>query len=356
MTHPQAIDQAKLEAFVGQGVTDFGTMLSAALVVLGDKLGLWRAMAGAGPLTSYELAARTGTPERYIRDWLINQAASGYVAYDPASGAYTLPDEHAVALTDEASPFFLLGAFQASAAVVKGMDRIVASFRSGEGVRWGEHDPDLFTGTERLFRPGYQANLVASWIPALDGVAAKLEAGGSVADVGCGHGTSTIVMAQAYLRARLVGFDNHPPSIARAQQLAVEAGVADRARFEVAGASEYGGADYDVIAFFDCLHHMDPIAALRHARRALAPDGTIMIVEPMAGERVEDNFNPVGRAYSGFSVLCCAPDGVAACGHELALGTVASEWRLREVAAAAGLTHFRRATETPLNRVFEVRR
>jgi SAM-dependent methyltransferase len=352
MTHAQTIDQAKLEAFVGQGVTDFGTMLSAALVVLGDKLGLWRAMAGTGPLTSHELAARTGTAERYVRDWLLNQAAAGYVAYDPASERYA----QAIALTNEASPFFLIGAFQASAAVVKGMDRIVEAFRSGEGVRWGEHDPDLFTGTERLFRPGYQANLVASWIPALDGVAERLEAGGRVADVGCGHGTSTIVMAQAYPRARFVGFDTHAPSIARAQQLAVEAGVSDRVEFLVAGAGEYPGTSYDLICFFDCLHHMDAVVALGHAREALAAGGTILVVEPMAGEQVEENFTPVGRAYSGFSVLCFAPDGVAACGHEQALGTIATEARLRELAAQAGLAHFRRATETPLNRVFALRR
>src|SRR5262245_38150351 len=217
MTLEQTIDQAKLEAFVGKGVNDSGTMLSAALVVIGDKLGLWRALAGAGPLTSAELALRTGTTERYIRDWLINQAASGYLDYDPPTSRYTLPDEHAIALTDETSPFFLIGAFQASPAVVKAEPKITAAIRDGGGVRWGEHDPDLFAGTERLFLPGYSANLVTSWIPALDGVEAKLGAGAHVADIGCGHGASTIILGQAYERSRFVGYDNHTPSIERAR-------------------------------------------------------------------------------------------------------------------------------------------
>jgi SAM-dependent methyltransferase len=354
-TLERAIDQAKLEAFVGKGVNDFAAMLSSALVVIGDKLGLYRAMAGAGPLTSAELAERTGTAERYIRDWLINQAAGGYIDYEPTTGRYTLPDEHAIALTSETSPFFLIGAFQASAAVVKAISRLTDIIRTGDGMHWGEHDPDLFAGTERLFRPGYMANLVSSWIPALEGVEAKLRVGAKVADIGCGHGVSTILMAQAYPQSRFVGFDNHAPSIDRARQEATAVGATDRATFEIAGGYDYPGANYDLITFFDCLHHMDPVAALLRAYQTLAPDGAVLLVEPMAGELVEENFNPVGRAYSGFSVLCCMPDGVAACGCEHALGTIATEGRLREVASRAGFTRFRRIAETPFNRIFEVR-
>ena len=356
MTMRQGIDEAKLEAFVGQGVNDFGAMLTSALVVIGDKLGLYRAMAGAGPLTSVELAQRTGTTERYVRDWLVNQAASGYLDYDPATERYTLPDEHAIALTDETSPFFLIGAFQSSLAAVKSEAKILHAMRTGGGLLWGEHDPDLFVGTERLFRPGYRAHLVGSWIPALDGVEAKLQAGATVADVGCGHGASTIILAQAYPRSRFWGFDNHAPSIERAREAAADAGVADRVTFAVAAANEYPSTDYDLIACFDCLHDMgEPVAALRHARETLAPDGTVLLVEPMAGERVEGNFNPVGRAYAGFSVLVCMPNALASCGCDRALGTIATDDQLREVARAGGFTRFRRATETPFNRVFEIR-
>ena len=356
MTVRQTIDEAKLEAFVGKGVNDFGAMLTSALVVIGDKLGLYKALAGAGALTSAELAQRTGTTERYVRDWLVNQAASGYVDYDPATGRYTLPDEHAIALTDETSPFFLLGAFQGSLAAVKSEAKIREAMRNGGGLLWGEHDPDLFVGTERLFRPGYSANLVANWIPTLDGVETKLKAGATVADVGCGHGASTIIMAQAYPRSRFAGYDNHAPSIERAREAAADAGVADRVTFEVAAATAYPGANYDLIAFFDCLHDMGyPVAALRHARETIAPDGTVLLVEPMAGARVEENFNPVGRAYAGFSVLVCMPNAIASCGCASALGTIATDDQLREVASAAGFTRFRRATETAFNRVFEIR-
>ena len=349
------IDEAKLQAFLGKAVGDFGTAASAALVVIGDKLGLYKAMAGAGPLTSTELAQRTGTTERYVREWLVNQAAAGYLDYDPSTHRYTLPPEHALALTDEGSPFFVVGGYQVITAIMKAQARIAEAFRTGAGVPWGEHDPDLFEGTERFFRPGYVTNLVSSWIPALDGMEAKLQAGGTVADVGCGHGVSTIELARAYPRSRFFGFDTHAPSIARARQTAAEAGVADRVIFEVAGATDFPGTEYDLIAYFDCFHHMgDPIATIRHARESLAQDGAVLLVEPMAGERVEENFNPVGVVYSAASVLCCTPDAFVG-GNDSVLGTIATEVRLREVVTAGGLSRFRRATQTPFNRIFEAR-
>jgi 2-polyprenyl-3-methyl-5-hydroxy-6-metoxy-1,4-benzoquinol methylase len=357
MSERAVIDTAKLEAFVGRGVGDVGALMSAALVVIGDKLGLFRAMAGAGPLSAAELAARTGTAERYIREWLINQAASGYLDYDPAVGCYTLPDEHAVALTDEASPYFLAGCFQSSLAIVKAEARIAEAFRSGKGMLWGEHDAGLFTGAERGWGPGYRNFLVSDWIPALGGVEARLRAGATVADVGCGHGVSTIVMARAFPQSRFFGFDNHAPSIEQARRSAAEAGVADRVTFSVAAASAFPGSNYDLICYFDCLHDMgDPAGAIRHAAATLAPDGTVLLVEPMAGRRVEDNLNPVGRVMSGFSVLCCTPNALAACDCDEALGTIATDDQLQAVVRAGGLTQFRRVAETPLNRVFAIKR
>jgi len=350
------IDEAKLQAFIGKAVGDFGTAASAALVVIGDKLGLYKAMAGAGPLTSVEVAERSGTVERYVREWLVNQAATGFLEYDPSSGRYTLPPEQALALTDETSPFYVGGGYQVITSMMKAQPRITEAFRTGAGMPWGEHDPGLFEGTERFFRPGYVANLISSWIPALDGVEARLLAGATVADVGCGHGASTIVMARAYPQSRFFGFDNHAPSIARARQAAAEAGLADRVIFEVAGAVDFPGTAYDLIAYFDCLHDMgDPIGAMRHAHDTLAPEGTLLIVEPMAGERVEDNFNPVGVLFSGASVLCCTPNALSA-GHGTALGAIATDAALREVVASGGLSRFRRATETPFNRIFEARK
>jgi 2-polyprenyl-3-methyl-5-hydroxy-6-metoxy-1,4-benzoquinol methylase len=354
MTTTQAIDQAKLEAILGKIVSDFGATASTALAVLGDKLGLYRAMADAGPITSTELARRTGTTERYVRDWLVNQAAGGYVEYDPATGRYNLPPEHALALAEERSPFFVVGGFELFLSAVKAEPKIREAFRTGAGLSWGEQDPGLFAGTERFFKPGYLGNLVDHWIPALDGVAPKLQAGAKVADVGCGHGVSTIIMAQAFPNTRFWGFDNHAPSIDQARQAAEDAGVADRVTFEVASAQDYPGNGYDLIAFFDCLHDMgDPIGAIRHTRQALGPTGTVMIVEPMAGERVENNFNPVGRVYSAASVLICTPNAIAS--GDTHLGTIASDQALREVVLAGGLSHFRRATETPFNRIFEAR-
>lgn len=348
------VDEEKMRAFVGKVVGEWGALVSASLVHIGDRLGLYRAMADGQPVTSTELAMKTGTHERYIREWLINQAAGGFVEYAPESGTYRLPPEQAVALTDEDSPYFLCGGYQAMLAMMKSDARILDDFRTGTGMFWGEHDHNLFQGTERLFKPGYLAYLVAQWIPALDGVEAKLQKGAKVADIGCGHGASTIIMAQAYPASHFTGFDNHAPSIERARSAAEAAGVADRVEFHAASSSDFPGSDYDLVAFFDCFHDLgDPAGAARRAREALAEDGTVMIVEPMAGNTVEENLNPVGRVFSGASCLCCTPNALAYGGH--ALGTIATDAALGEMAAAGGLTRFHRASETPFNRVFEAR-
>jgi SAM-dependent methyltransferase len=330
-------------------VDDWGATVGSALVVIGDKLGLYDALAEAGPLTAAELAQRTGTHERYCREWLLAQAAGGYLEYDPSRRRYSLPPEHAAVLDA------VIGGFEMMNALTRAEPRIVEAFRHGGGMRWGEHHRDVFEGCERFFRPGYEQHLVSSWIPALDGVEAKLQAGGLVADVGCGHGASTLIMARAYSRARFVGIDSHPGSIERARQAAGPE-LGDRIHFEVADATSYRGPaeGFDLIAFFDCLHDMaQPIGALRHAADCLAPDGSILLVEPMAGDTPEENLNPVGRVYASCSVLVCTPNSLADGG--LALGTVASEARLRDVALQAGLGSFRRVAETPFNRIFELR-
>ncbi len=351
---PKAFDAEKAGAFVGKVVTDCAATVSLALAVIGDQLGLYRAMAGAEPVTSNELAQRTNTSERYVREWLINQAAAGYIAYDPATQRYSLPDEQAVALLNEDSPFHVGGALMIALAMTKAEPRIRENFRTGAGMGWGEHDDYMFEGCERLFRPGYLANLTQSWIPALDGVQEKLERGAKVADIGCGHGASTIIMAKAYPNSRFYGFDVHPASVERARALAEEAGVADRVTFTVATGTDYPGTGYDLVAYFDCLHDMgDPATSIAHTRQALAPDGTVMLVEPAAGARVEDNFNPVGQFYSGASVLVCTPNALAT-GSE-AIGTVATDEAERAVVEKGGLSRFRRAVVTPLNRVFEAR-
>lgn len=332
-----------------------GAALNAALIIVGDKLGLYKAMAGAGPLTSSELAAKTGTAERYVREWLAAQTAGGFVTYDPAAGTYTLPPEHAMALADENSPVFLAGAFYVVAACLKDEERIADAFRTGKGVGWHEHHPCLFVGTERFFRPNYRANLVSQWIPALAGVEAKLKAGTRVADVGCGLGTSTILMAQAYPKSTFSGFDYHPESIALAKEAAAKAGVSDRVKFEVARAKEYPGTGYELVTFFDCLHDMgDPEGAAKHVLKTLAPDGTWMIVEPFANDKLEDNLNPIGRAFYSASTMLCTP---ASLSQEvgLALGAQAGEARLAKVLHSAGFTRVRRAAETPFNLVFEAR-
>jgi SAM-dependent methyltransferase len=351
-----AASEAAIQEFVHKAFGDMGAALTASLVVVGDRLGLYRALAAAGPLTPADLAKRTETAERYVREWCAAQAAAGYLTYDPPTGRYTLPEAHAVALTDEESPACVLGGFQGMTAATRATPRIIEAFRSGKGVGWHEHDPNLFEGTERFFRPGYNAHLVSEWIPALDGVDAKLRAGATVADVGCGYGASTVIMAKAYPRSTFVGFDYHPESIERARRRAREAGVADRTRFEVAPAKEFPGRGaYDLVACFDCLHDMgDPVGAARHVRETLKPDGTWLLVEPFAHDRVEENLNPVGRVFYSVSTLVCTP---ASLSQEvgLALGAQAGEARLRDVLRAAGFTRTRRATETPFNLVLEAR-
>jgi SAM-dependent methyltransferase len=352
---PVTIDTDKVMEFVFKAVGEVGATLNTALVVMGDRLGLYQAMAGAGPLTPAELAERTGTSERYIREWLSAQAAGSYVQYDPDSGRYTLPAEHAVALTDESSPAYLPGFFQIALGSMLDSPRIIEAARTGEGIGWHDHVPDVFDGCERFFRPGYNASLISTWLPALDGVVAKLERGAKVADVGCGHGASTILMAQAFPASTFVGSDYHEGSIAVARQRAAEAGVSDRVSFEVAPASSYSGSGYDLVTMFDCLHDMgDPVGAARHVGQSLAADGTWMIVEPAAGDRVEDNFNPVGRAYYCFSTLLCTPASLSQ-DVGLALGAQAGESRIRDVVTTGGLSRFRRVSETPINLVFEAR-
>ena len=350
-----AVDTDKLMAFVGQAVGEVGATLNAGLVVMGDKLGYYRALAGAGPTTPAELAERTGTSEHYAREWLNAQAAGGFVEYDPATATYILPPEQAVALTDESSPAFLPGFFQIALGTVDHTNQTIEAARSGAGIGWHEHNSDVHLGCERFFRPGYNANLVAGWLPALEGVVQKLQDGVRVADIGCGHGASTILMAQAFPRSTFSGSDYHPESIETARRRAEEAGVADRVSFEVAPATAYSGSGFELVTTFDALHDMgDPVGAARHVRESLTPDGTWMVVEPMAGDKVEDNLNPVGRAYYGFSTLLCTPGSLSQ-DVGLALGTQAGPARIRDVTKAAGFSRFRTAAETPFNLVFEVR-
>ena len=347
------VDEAKLNEFLGKAVGDIGAAMSASMVVIGDRLGLYKAMAKSGATTPDGLAKATKTSERYVREWLNNQAAGGYVTYDAKAKTYTLPPEQAMALADESSPYFLPGAFQLIGAASKATPRIVESFRTGKGMEWGEHDPELFQGTERFFRPSYVGNLVSSWIPALDGVKAKLERGAAVADVGCGHGASTLLMAQAFPKSKFTGFDNHPPSVEAARARAKAAGLSDRAKFEVAKATDFPGT-YDLVAHFDCLHDLaDPVGAAKAVKKALKPDGTWMIVEPAAGDHPEDNLNPIGRTYYAASTLVCVPCSLAGGGP--ALGAQAGEAKLREIVTKGGLTRFRKAAQTPFNIVLEAR-
>jgi SAM-dependent methyltransferase len=349
------VDQAKLDEFTGRIVGELGAAISSALVALGDRLGLYRAMADGRPVSAQALAARTGTDARYVREWLSNQAAGDYVSYDPDTGEFFLSPEQSVALAQEGDPGFVAGAFQVITAAIKDEEKVGRAFLAGGGVGWHEHHHDLFAGTERFFRPGYAANLVSSWIPALEGVEARLQAGARVADVGCGHGASTILMAEAYPRSQFVGFDYHEASIEQARAAAADAGLDGRVRFEVASAKQFSGRDYDLVCMFDCLHDMgDPVGAASHVLETLAPDGSWLIVEPYAGDRLEDNLTPVGRVYYGASTLVCTP---ASRDQEvgLALGAQAGEGRLREVVTAGGFTRFRRATETPFNLVLEAR-
>jgi 2-polyprenyl-3-methyl-5-hydroxy-6-metoxy-1,4-benzoquinol methylase len=349
------IDQDKLNEFMVRFVGDFGAALHGATVVVGERLGLYRAMAGAGELTSKELADKTQTSERYVREWLAAQAASGYVNYDGKTAKYWLSPEQAFALADESSPAYVPGAFQIAASVFEDGERIREAFRTGKGVGWHEHHRELFEGTDKFFRPGYLGNLISSWLPALEGVVSKLERGARVADVGCGYGASTILMAKAYPKSTFYGYDYHSESIDQARKSATREGVAGRVNFEVSRAKEYPGRDYDLVAFFDCLHDLgDPVGAAKHVLRSLNPEGNWMIVEPFANEKIEDNLNPVGRIFYSVSTMICTP---ASLSQEvgLALGAQVGESRLREIVLAARFSSFRRATQTPFNRIFEAR-
>lgn len=350
-----AINQERLHEFLGKAIVDFGATFNAALIRIGDKLGLYKGLASGGPQTPAELAKKTGTAERYIREWLSAQAAGGFVTYDSASQKFSLSEEQAFCMADESSPVFLPGAFQTALAAIKAEEQLTERFKDGKGMGWHEHHHELFVGTERFFRPGYAANLISAWIPALQGVADKLKNGARVADVGCGLGSSTILMAKSYPKSEFVGFDYHDKSIETAKQRAKDAGVGDRIKFEVSSAKSYPGKEYDFVTFFDCLHDMgDPVGAASHVRSSLKKDGTWMVVEPFAGDKLEDNLNPVGRAFYGASTLLCTP---ASLSQEvgLALGAQAGEKRLREVVTSGGFTRFRRATETPFNLIFEAR-
>lgn len=346
------VDEQRLNAFLGKAVGDLGAAVSAVLVSIGDELGFYQALK-AGPLTAAELAKKTGTHERYVREWLANQASGGYVDYNAATERFSLSPEQALCLADPNGPADLPGAYSLVRAFNHARDRALENFRTGKGMEWGEHHPCLFHGTERFFRASYNSNLLSGWLPALDGAVDKLKAGARVADVGCGHGASTILMAQAFPNSTFVGVDYHPASIETARQRAREAGVGN-AQFEIADAASYSGS-YDLIAFFDCVHDMaDPAGAAKHARASLKPDGHAMVVEPFANDRLEDNLNPVGRVYYGASTLVCVPVSLAKNGP--ALGAQAGERRLRETFVThGGFTRFRRATETPFNIILEAR-
>src|SRR5450432_184350 len=348
------VDTKKLEQFLGQFVNDLGATVHAGMVVIGERLGLYKALA-ASPLTAAELAAITRTDERYVREWLASQAAGGYVTYNPQTSKFGMTEEQALTLANEDGPAFLPGAFELALGSLAAVPRITDAFRSGAGMAWGEHEDRVFHGCEKFFRPGYAANLVSSWIPALDGVQDKLARGAKVADVGCGKGASTILMAKAFPNSHIFGFDYHDKSIQEARESAKRQGLADRITFEVAKAKEFPGRDYDFVAVFDCLHDMgDPVGASEHVRKSLAKDGTWMIVEPFANDELKDNLNPVGRVYYSFSTLLCTP-----CSRSqevgLCLGAQSGEARMREVVTKAGFTRFRRATETPFNLVYEAR-
>ncbi len=350
-----ALDPKKVELFLHKFVNDTGVAMCAALALVGEKLGLYKAMSGAGPITPAELAARTSTRERYVREWLAAQAANGYVDYDSQTGRFYLPNEHALLLANEDGPAYIPGAFHILSSVFRDEHKITEAFRSGDGVGWHEHHASLFEGTEKFFRPTYLHNLIENWIPALEDVEEKLRRGAAVADIGCGHGASTILMAKAYPNSSFYGFDYHQASIEKARQRAESASVQDHVRFEVATAKDFDDRRYDLVCFFDCLHDMgDPLGALSHVRETLEDDGTVMVVEPFANETLSDNLNPVGRLFYAASTMICTPASAA---QEVgaALGAQTPESALRDIAYRAGFNRFRRAAETPFNRVFEMR-
>lgn len=351
----ETIDETKLHAFVGKMLGDIGAAATAALVLTGDRTGLYRSLDCDGPATPAELASRTHTHERYVREWLANQLASGYLERDAATDRYRLPPEHAMLLAREESPLNVQGLFEGVQTMMFDESKITRAFSDGQGVGWDQRHPQLFSGTARLFKPGYVAHLATEWIPSLDGVAAKLEAGGKIADVGCGFGTSTLVIANAYPKATIVGFDYHDGSIRAAEAAARDAGVTGRTTFATAKATDFPGTGYDLITCFDCVHDMgDPVGALAHMREALAPGGTLMIVEPFAGDSLEENLTPLGRIFYAFSTMICTPAAHAQSGG-YTLGAQCGEPGMRDVATKAGFTSFRRATQTPFNLVYELR-
>src|SRR5829696_2626140 len=354
-THSK-IDQQKLNEFMQKAAGDIASTLSAMLLIIGDRLGLYKAMADSGkPLTSEELARKTDTNERLVREWLANQAAGGYITYNASDGKYTLPPEQAMALAYEYSPVYIHGAYQAIRSYFKDEDKFVEMFKTGKGFRWGEHNHDLFEGTARFFKPNYVGNLVSSWIPSLDGIEEKLKQGAKVADIGCGYGISTILMAKTYSNSKFYGFDNHNPSIEQAKEQSRKEGITSNLEFSSVSASDESiGNDYDLITFFDCLHDMgDPIGAMKFAKHTLKPAGTCMIIEPMANDKVEDNLNLVGRIYYAASTVVCVPNSLADNGP--ALGAQAGEKKIKEISEAAGFTQFKRATQTPFNIIYEVK-
>jgi len=349
-----AVDETKLNEMIGKVITDVGATFHAPLVLIGEKLGLFKHLA-LGKMNAEKLAAGTGSAVRYVQEWLPAMASGGYISYDAEAGKYYLTEEQTLVLADEESPAYMPGAFQAAIAAIKSEPKIAEAFRTGEGVGWHEHDAELFHGAERFFKPLYKTNVVQNWIPALDGVQQKLEAGALVADVGCGYGFSTILMAQSFPKSRFEGFDYHEPSIKTARERAKDAGVDDRIKFEAVAGRDTPSSGYDLVTSFDCLHDMgDPAGAAASIFRSLKPDGTWMIVEPYAGDTVEENFSPVGRLYYCASVLLCV-SGALAQDVGLALGGQAGEARLKEVILSSGFSRFRRASETPVNIVYEVR-
>ena len=352
---PGSVEPSKLESFIGKLVGDMSAAIAGSLVAMGDKLGLYKALAKGGNMTSADLATATGLTERYVREWLAAQAAGGYVEYDKARKAFYMTAEQAATLADDTQPTFMAGAFDVIATTYIDAEKIEAAFKSGKGVGWHEHHNCLFRGTERFFRPGYQANLVGSWLPALSGVVAKLEKGAKVADVGCGHGASTIIMAQAFPNSHFVGFDYHEASITRAKAAAKTADVSRNTEFHSAAAQDFKGDGFDLIACFDCLHDMgDPVGAAKHIKNALKPDGSFMLVEPFAHDTLEENLNVVGRLFYSASTMICTPASLSQEGAA-GLGAQAGEKRLGEVLKEGGFKTVRRATATPFNLILEAK-
>jgi ubiquinone/menaquinone biosynthesis C-methylase UbiE len=348
------VDQSKLQEFLGRAVGDMGAALSAILTIVGERQGLYKAMAGHGSITTEELAEKTGANKRLLEEWLANQAAGGYITYDPLTTSYTLPEEQALALANEESPVYLHGFFEIVESLFKDIPKINIAFRTGKGLDWGDHDAGLFEGTYRFFKPSYLANLTASWIPALNGTEEKLRKGGLVADIGCGYGATTLMMARTYPKSTFLGFDYHGPSIQRARQQAKNEGMSDRTKFEVASATDFPGREYYLVTTFDALHDMgDPVGAAKHVRQSLKRDGAWLIAEPFSKDKLEDNLHPLGRLFYAASTMICVPAALAQNGQ--ALGNQAGETKIREVVTTAGFTRFRRAAETPFNIVYEAR-